>query len=157
MKFEVLEVKPEIAVDIYPSLKELIDSAIKVTAGEYTLGSVLKGIVHGQYFLYVIIENHDNGSKLTGCVILNKEEYVDGTDLNIFLLAGRNMKKWSSLMMETIESVASAMNAKRIRAQGRLRWEKHGKDLGFTRTTSNYVRFLRDKPDWFTGDIQEGD
>jgi len=155
MKFEVLEVKPEIAVDIYPSLSKLIDSAIKVTAGEYTLDSVLDGIVNGRYFLYVVIENYGNGSKLTGCVILNKEEYADGTDLNIFLLAGRNMKKWSANMMETIESIARDMDARRIRAQGRLRWEKHGRELGFTRTTSNYIRFMRGRPDWFTGDTQE--
>lgn len=116
---EILQVPPEKYGDIAQFARPLIQQALDNGSGEYHLRDIESMILRRELECLVITED----TEILGITLISEEQYQYGKDLNLFLIAGKQMKeKWFKPGLEYVFNLAKQRGLSHIRGYGIPRW-----------------------------------
>ncbi len=117
---EVTWVNKEDAERIWPLVEPFLVSALKRWLPVYFAPDLLEMVKKDELQLWVITDNEEE--KLYGAGLTEIRIYPRAKILNLFMLGGRDMKKWKDKWSSAMELFARSQGCDFMQAIGRRGW-----------------------------------
>jgi hypothetical protein len=109
------------AANVWPTVGALLEPAVAVTNGRYTVDDVFLGVLVGHLVLWIAF---DDDNQIIGCEITKVVDYPSRQVLCSLFTAGDGMREWREPMMALLIRYARDVGCTAIEGQGRPGWIK---------------------------------
>ncbi len=120
MSIDVTWISKDDAERIWPQVEPFLISALKRWLPVYFSVDLLDMVKKDQLQLWTITDNQ--AEKLYGSILTEIRNYPRAKVLNIFMLGGKDMKKWQARFEGAMETFAYSQGCEIIQATGRRGW-----------------------------------
>jgi hypothetical protein len=117
---QVSLVPPDHLADVWRRVAELLEPAVAVTNGRYTVDDVFYLLMGEHLALWIAFE----GNSIVGCEVTKIVAYPSRRVLCSLFTAGDRMRDWREPMMELLGRYARDVDCTAIEGQGRPGWVK---------------------------------
>jgi hypothetical protein len=107
--------------EIWPTVRVLLEPAVAVTNGRYTVDDVFYSCMVGFLTLWIAF---DDDKQIVGCEVTKIVDYPSRQVLCSLFTAGDRMRDWREPMMELLVRYARDNGCTAIEGQGRPGWVK---------------------------------
>jgi hypothetical protein len=112
---------PEHAVLLWPQVEPLLRPALATTEGCYEPVDILAAILKGQMQLWISWNDGVEAAMVTEIIA-----YPRRRGCRVFLIGGRNLKRWSEKFSAAVEAYARAQGCSFMEGGARLGWVRVG-------------------------------
>jgi hypothetical protein len=106
--------------EVWDECAPLLEKAVKLTSGRYTLETVWQDVESGNYQLFVAVD----GEKIVGACTTRIAEYPTGIWLSIVHCGGNHLERWLGQGFEAVKAWAHVNKCVGIEIQGRREWKR---------------------------------
>lgn len=117
---EIIWVNKEEAGKIWPQVEPFLISALKRWLPVYFSPDLLDMVKRDELQLWIITSNEEE--KLYGAALTSIRQYPRARMLDLFMLGGRDMKKWRNDWEAAMDCFARAQKCDFMQASGRRGW-----------------------------------
>lgn len=116
----IIWVHKEEAAKVWPLVEPYLVSALKRWLPVYFSCDLLDMVKKDELQLWIITNNDEK--KLYGAGLTQIQSYPRARIMNIFMLGGRDLKKWKESFCDAMETFARSQKCDFIQATGRRGW-----------------------------------
>lgn len=117
---DIIWVQKEDAKKIWPKVEPFLVSAMMKWLPLYRSSDLLDNVQEDKMQLWIITDNKEE--KLYGAGLTQIHAYPLAKLLNVFLLGGKDMKKWKNDFPAAVELFAKSQGCEYLQAIGRRGW-----------------------------------
>lgn len=110
---------PQPVLDVvWPQAKELLNMAVVATNGVYDLDSVHRGLLSGEYVLWLVMDDATPIAALTTRIC----EYPQCRGLALDWIGGKRMAEWLPMAQDVMSNYARENGCTHLEGYGRKAW-----------------------------------
>lgn len=126
---------------VWPKVSGFLDAAVRTSGGNYTLQTVIEGLIEQHLGLWVVFDEKDEPIAAATTRIV---QYPNRKALAIDWIGGRRMREWLPMLAEKMDQYAKDNGCKHIEGMGRAGWVKALQPYGYKQWVPTYRKELTD-------------